>query len=90
MNSVGIADCVTWKILSKDPEKEKTLSQYFQWLWRERTLGAELAQTLLMESRAIAYNLVEQGVAHSIDDVNTVLKNGFFHLYGVDDPFTQG
>lgn len=42
-----------------------------------------LAQKFLEESRKIAKQLVQGGVAKSLDDVNTVLKEGFHHLYGV-------
>lgn len=35
-----------------------------------------------MNSRDIADNLVKDGIANQIEDVNAVLENGFFHLYG--------
>lgn len=88
-NKIGLAPegCYSWKELSKDKESKDKIIQYFRHLWRERTLGAELAQAFLSESRAIAYGLLEAKVARSIADVNTVLQLGFFHLYGVDEPF---
>ena len=33
-------------------------------------------------SKAVGEGLVNDGVALSSDDVNGVLTNGFFHLYG--------
>lgn len=88
-DKIGIAPegCISWKKLSKDNDRKDKIAQYFRHLWRERSLGAELAQVFLSESRAIAYGLVEDGVARSITDVDTVLQLGFYHLYGVDEPF---
>jgi 3-hydroxyacyl-CoA dehydrogenase len=78
---------ITWKVLTRDKARKEKLAAYFAALWQENTLGAEIAQTFLNQSRAIAHLLVDSGVAKSIDDVNTVLEKGFYHLYGVDDPF---
>jgi hypothetical protein len=46
------------------------------------TLGAELALNYLKKTKEIAENLVKQKVATSADDVNAVLTNGFYWLYG--------
>jgi len=81
-------DHISWKILNKDVNMKVRMIPYFVHLWQQRSLGAELAQAFLIKSRAIAYELVESGVAHSVEDVDTVLKQGFFHLYGVDEPFS--
>ena len=40
------------------------------------------AMEYLATSKAIAEKLVSDGVAHNANDVNQVLTNGFFHLYG--------
>lgn len=77
----------SWKGMSKDPKKEDKLRNYFSHFWQSQGLGVELASNFLYKSHEIAYGLVSDGVADSIDDVDTVLKNGFFHLYGVDAPF---
>lgn len=79
--------CLPWKTLVKDSQRESLMNDYFRHLMRECTFGAEIAQSLLAESRAIAYGLVEDNVAHSIEDVDQVLQLGFYHLYGVDAPF---
>ena len=42
----------------------------------------------LRASRAIGEKLVSDGVAASADDVNGVLTNGFFHLYGPINDYT--
>ncbi len=62
--------------------REKT-DAYLKALFQAETKGARLAQQFLGESRKIAKKLVEDGVAQSINDVNTVLMEGFHHLYGV-------
>ena len=41
------------------------------------TLGVSLAQAFLAHSRMIANELVDTGVAQSLEDVNTVLQLGF-------------
>ncbi len=74
----------SWKHMQRDPKSEEALKHYFAHLNQETTLGAELAQAFLLKSREIAHLLVKQGVAQRIEDVDTVLKNGFFHLYGPD------
>lgn len=77
----------SWKRLVKDPKREEKLSLYFQHLCKDKTRGAELAKSLLLESREIAFNLVRDGVAATMKDVDIVLENGFFHLYGPDSTF---
>lgn len=71
-----------WKKLLKDSDKESKLSKYFDNLRTAESLGAELARNYLKQSKAIGKKLVEEGVAGSEDDVNAVLMNGFFWLYG--------
>lgn len=80
---------LSWKMLSKNPDKKQELLRYFDDLWRVRTQASKLAEAFLLKSHAIAYRLVHDEVAQSIEDVNTVLENGFFHLYGVDLPFSM-
>lgn len=79
---------MSWKTLSKDANRMVKLKIYFQDLLQLKTPGAELAQGFMRESQKIAHGLVERGIAASVEDVDTVLKNGFFHLYGVDFPFS--
>ncbi len=75
---------VPWKSLSKKKNKDEVLKEYFQQLFQETTPVARLAQQHLVQSRQIARQLVTDGVAKSIEDVNTVIMNGFYHLYGPD------
>ncbi|MBM3318432.1 MAG: 3-hydroxyacyl-CoA dehydrogenase family protein [Candidatus Eisenbacteria bacterium] len=71
-----------WKVLSRDRAKDAKLAAYFAELKGTRTLGAERALAYLQRSKAIGEQLARSGVAQSTADVNGVLINGFFHLYG--------
>jgi 3-hydroxyacyl-CoA dehydrogenase len=71
-----------WRALLINPKKEEALSKYFENLKKMDTLGAEVAINFLKKSKAIGEKLVNDGVANSNDDVNAVLKNGFYWLYG--------
>ncbi len=78
-----------WKVFGKDPKRQEKVAVYLDSLRQEKTLGAELAMTFLQQSQGIAHALVADGIAASISDVDTVLQQGFFHLYGVDAPFVS-
>lgn len=71
-----------WRALLADPKKGEKLAAYFANLAGADTLGAELARAYLVRSQEIGQKLVADGVANSEDDVNGVLVNGFYHLYG--------
>lgn len=71
-----------WKVLLKDEQRGEKLEAYFEELFKGETPGKAMAQCFLRKSRHIAESLVKQGVADKVEDVNTVLVNGFFHLYG--------
>jgi 3-hydroxyacyl-CoA dehydrogenase len=73
---------LTWKALQKDPAAPAKLAAHFQALKGLDTLGGKLAREHYLASREIGLGLVRQGVARSPEDVNEVLKLGFFHLYG--------
>lgn len=75
-----------WKKMQKEANRNSQLKTYLQRLFQEETLGATIAKGHLIKAREIARNLVKDGVADKIDDVNTVMENGFFHLYGPDSP----
>ena len=76
-----------WKTLLKDVDRDGKLQRYFSDLSESRTLGAKLAINYLKHSKSIGEHLVSGGVADSADDVNSVLMNGFFHLYGPVNSF---
>ena len=71
-----------WKTLLKDENRAGALKTYFANLAAADTFGAKLAVDYLKRSKEIGQQLVSGGVAHSPEDVNGVLMNGFFHLYG--------
>lgn len=73
---------VPWRGLLMDSKKDEKLSRHFDQLKSMDTLGAELGLKYLKKSGDIANGLVSQGVANSSEDVNAVLRNGFFWLYG--------
>ena len=72
----------TWRALLMDPKKDEKLEVYFGNLAKSDTLGSNLAKAYLVRSREIGEKLVSDGVANSADDVNGVMMNGFYHLYG--------
>ncbi|MEI8364797.1 MAG: 3-hydroxyacyl-CoA dehydrogenase family protein [Parachlamydiaceae bacterium] len=82
-----LEECIPWKLLSKDPDKDLKIKDYFSHLRKQQTVGATLAESFLKKSKEIAQGLVKHEVARSLADVDTVLKTGFFHLYGVNTPF---
>jgi len=71
-----------WRNLVADPKKSDKLKTFFQNLKSSNTLGAKLALAYLKNSKEIGEKLVKIGVAKTADDVNNVLLNGFYHLYG--------
>lgn len=77
---------LSWKKMQQAADKNEKLKLYLQQLFQEDTMGARMARAHLNRAREIARKLVEDGVAGKIDDVNTVMEKGFFHLYGPDSP----
>ncbi len=71
-----------WRALLVDPTKEEKLEKYFVNLRKSDTFGAKLAVKYLEKSKEIGKKLVSDGVANTEKDVNDVLTNGFYHLYG--------
>jgi 3-hydroxyacyl-CoA dehydrogenase len=72
-----------WKAInfSRD-RKDAMLKAYFDELKTMTTCGAELAKKYGSRSKQIGIKLVQEGVAHNENDVNTVLLTGFYHAYG--------
>lgn len=78
---------MNWSSLVKDPQREEKLKSYFQDLFITKTAGAQMAQNYLLKSKEIALHLFRSGVAQTEEDVNGVLMNGFYHLYGPINPY---
>ncbi|MFH1145116.1 MAG: 3-hydroxyacyl-CoA dehydrogenase family protein [Candidatus Eisenbacteria bacterium] len=73
---------LAWKVLARDAGKEARLKSYFAALARAEGQGSRLAHAYLKRSKEIGQQLIASGVATRAEDVNGVLLNGFFHLYG--------
>jgi 3-hydroxyacyl-CoA dehydrogenase len=73
---------VPWRGLLMDSKKNEKLQDHFTKLKRMDSPGAQLAVGYLQKTKDIGRALVESGVAKSSDDVNAVLMNGFYWLYG--------
>lgn len=79
---------VPWKALLSDRNKGAALETHFAALRSMNTEGAKLGMEYLKASKAIGEGLVKDGVAGDPKDVNDVLTNGFFHLYGPINEYT--
>lgn len=76
-----------WKELLAARNREEHLRRFFAALFASGTFGAQLAHEYLRHSKAVGEKLVSAGVANCADDVNGVLVNGFYHLYGPINDF---
>lgn len=73
---------VQWKSIIRKKNKEELLAKFFADLKKESSLGSQLAMKYGKRSYDIGKALVNDGVAHNDEDVNTVMMTGFFHAYG--------
>ena len=73
---------IPWRALLMDAKKSDKLKTHFDNLKNMNTWGSELALDFLKETKKIAERLLVDGVADSADDINAVLMNGFFWIYG--------
>jgi 3-hydroxyacyl-CoA dehydrogenase len=76
------ASLIPWKAAVKVKDKEQVFGKIFSEMKSMDTPGAKLAVEYGRKSDAIGKKLVADKVAHSAEDVNTVLLTGFFHAYG--------
>ncbi len=79
---VNTASMPRWKDLLRDSEKGKKLQIWFNQLKTDPSKGASLAKEYMQKSKKIGQQLVNDGIASTAEDVNTVLETGFFHAYG--------
>lgn len=77
-----VPSVLKWKEVIGSPEKEELLTKHFKAIRSSKAYGCKLAVFYGMKANEIGHNLVEDGVAKNEDDVNTVMKTGFFHSYG--------
>lgn len=73
---------LVWKKVVRMKNKDEVLTNFYQEMKSLNTPGAEIALAYGRKSNAIGKGLVNDKVAHSEEDVNTVLLTGFFHAYG--------
>ncbi|MBE0433376.1 3-hydroxyacyl-CoA dehydrogenase family protein [candidate division WOR-3 bacterium] len=78
-----------WRSLLMDAKKEDKLMAHFDKLKTMDTMGARLAIDFLGKTKEIGQLLVTRGVANSAGDVNAVLVNGFYWLYGPLNNYTE-
>ncbi|HRY33022.1 MAG TPA: 3-hydroxyacyl-CoA dehydrogenase family protein [Bacteroidales bacterium] len=71
-----------WKNAVRVSDKDSLFKPHFEKMKNQDSLGARLAVEYASESARIARQLVTDGVANQVEDVNTVLLTGFFHAYG--------
>jgi 3-hydroxyacyl-CoA dehydrogenase len=73
---------IPWKKAVRAKDKDATFGPIFAELRTMENIGAKLALEYGKRSNEIGKHLVNSGVAHNDEDVNTVLLTGFFHAYG--------
>ena len=78
-----------WKDVIKAPEKQELLKDYLFELKQIESPAAEMAIGYGIESKKIGMDLIHQGVAASIEDVNKVMMMGFYHAYGPINDFFE-
>lgn len=71
-----------WKNLVRSLNKNVIVETIFAAFKKSDDRGCTLALDYARRSREIGRQLVEMGVADSVEDVNTVMLTGFFHAYG--------
>ncbi len=71
-----------WRAVIGNPDKSGLLNNYFNDLKSLETPGGDLARTYLLKAKDIGLKLVNDKIAKTENDVNTVMLTGFFHAYG--------
>ncbi|PIQ26869.1 MAG: hypothetical protein COW63_17005 [Bacteroidetes bacterium CG18_big_fil_WC_8_21_14_2_50_41_14] len=78
---------VFWKDTLRDKNKDAKLAAFFNDLKALDALGAAIAIDYGLRSKEIGLKLVNDQVAHTHNDVNTVMLTGFYHAYGPINDF---
>ncbi|MCT4613699.1 MAG: 3-hydroxyacyl-CoA dehydrogenase family protein [Marinifilaceae bacterium] len=76
------SEMINWKQVMKSENKDELLSKFFETVHNTNSMACNIATAYGNRSMKIAKNLVKNEVAKSTDDINTVMKTGFFHAYG--------
>lgn len=72
----------SWKSLANRSDSTQQIESYFKKLAEEKSEGAHLALEFLQNLHKISQQLVHEKIVSSQEDMDSVLKKGFFHLYG--------
>jgi len=72
----------TWKALSRNRNKEALIQDFFTKLNSTKNNGCKLASEYMQAMNKIGKQLVADKVTDSTDNVNSVMKTGFHHIYG--------
>ncbi len=71
-----------WKEIMKAENRNNLLEAHFEAIKKSSAKGAQLALDYAGNAKKIGLNLFNNKVAHTQEDVNTVMLTGFFHAYG--------
>lgn len=77
----------SWKTLSKEKDPEKSIRDFYMTFTRGDSLATNLTLKYLDFEKNISFLLVKTEVAKNLHDISTILKLGFFHLFGPDSQF---
>ena len=73
---------ISWRSLSRNKNKQQLIENFFAKLRERNNNGCTLAAEYMKEMNTIGKQLVADGVTDSVENVNTVMKTGFHHIYG--------
>ena len=79
----------SWKELSRSRDTSVKLTEHFNNLQNNNSAAAKTAKSLLKQYIQIGQDLIKGRVTDDIVNVDSVLKNGFYHLYGPGADFIQ-
>lgn len=77
-----LSNKLNWKTALRSEKKNELLKEFFADLYSANTTASKMAVEYGENSKLIAEFLINKEIANTKDDVNTVLKTGFFHAYG--------
>jgi len=78
----GLPENQSWKALSRNRNKDKLIEEFFAKVKSSENNGCKLTAEYMAEMNKIGKQLVADGVTDSAENVNTVMKTGFHHIYG--------
>lgn len=78
-------ELLSWKTLSHDSSKSEKIQSYLSKICDSKELFSQLSLNFLLNLEKIGKTLLETKVIGSTHDLDTVLMNGFYHLYSIRD-----